>query len=129
VKTVSLKAFVEAFGRKYSEVLGIRLSGLGTGLRENRSCTLRLPCSGWAISAGRENATFVSWVVGSAHHVEFLMLGWEPLLLSTQSVIFLSLKTMLNNVGSALFLLNSATFLSVKSFALDVAGEGLSGFL
>jgi len=27
VKTVSLRAFVEAYGQKYSEMLGVRLSG------------------------------------------------------------------------------------------------------
>ncbi len=42
------------------------------------------------------------------------MLGFEPLCLSTQSVISLSVKTLLKHVGSVLFLLNSAWFLSVK---------------
>ena len=36
----------------------------------------------------------------------------EPLRLSTQSVISLSVKTLLNNVDFKLFLLNSAGFLS-----------------
>jgi hypothetical protein len=40
------------------------------------------------------------------------MLKPEPLCLSTQSVISLSVKTLLNNVGLKLFLLNSARFLS-----------------
>ena len=44
------------------------------------------------------------------------MLGFEALCLSTQSVISLSVKTLLKHVGSRLFLLNSAWFLSVKSF-------------
>jgi hypothetical protein len=44
------------------------------------------------------------------------MLLFEPLCLSTQVVISLSVKTMLNNVDSKLFLLNSAWFFSVKSF-------------
>jgi len=46
------------------------------------------------------------------------MLECESLCLSTQSVISLSVKTMLNNVGSALFLLNSARFLSVKTLPM-----------
>ena len=44
------------------------------------------------------------------------MLEFEALCLSTQSVISLSVKTLLNHVGSRLFLLNSARLLSVKSF-------------
>jgi len=44
------------------------------------------------------------------------MLSFEPLCLSAQSVISLSVKTLLKHVGSVLFLLNSACFLSVKSF-------------
>jgi hypothetical protein len=43
-------------------------------------------------------------------------LAREPLLLSTQTVISLSLKTMLNHVDFVLFLLKPAGFLSVKSF-------------
>jgi hypothetical protein len=45
-----------------------------------------------------------------------LMLTRESLCLSTQSVISLSLKTLLNNVVSALFLLNSAGLLSDEEF-------------
>jgi len=44
------------------------------------------------------------------------MLASEALCLSTQSVISLSVKTLLKHVGSVLFLLNSAWFLSVRSF-------------
>jgi hypothetical protein len=44
------------------------------------------------------------------------MLEFEPLCLSAQSVISLSLKTMLNHVGFRLLLLNSARLLSEKSF-------------
>jgi len=46
------------------------------------------------------------------------MLESEALCLSTQSVIFLSVKTLLKHVGSVLFLLNSARFLSDKSFGM-----------
>ena len=48
--------------------------------------------------------------------VEFLMLELAFLCLSAQSVISLSVKTLLKHVGSKLFLLNSAGFLSVKNF-------------
>ena len=46
------------------------------------------------------------------------MLGFEPLRLSTRSVISLSVKTLLKHVGLKLFLLNSAGFLSVESFGM-----------
>jgi len=42
------------------------------------------------------------------------MLACEPLCLSTQSVISLSVKTLLKHVGLEVFLLNSAGFLSDK---------------
>ena len=45
-----------------------------------------------------------------------LVLAWKPLCLSTQCAISLSLKTMLNNVVSALFLLNSTRLLSNEKF-------------
>ena len=44
--------------------------------------------------------------------VEFLMLGFEPLCLSTQSVISLRLKTMLKHGVFRVFLLNSERLLS-----------------
>jgi len=47
---------------------------------------------------------------------ERCMLACEALCLSAQSVISLRLKTLLKHVGSVLFLLNSAGFLSVKNF-------------
>ena len=47
-----------------------------------------------------------------------VVLGFEVLCLSAQSVISLSVKTLLKHVGSALFLLNSAWFLSVESFGM-----------
>jgi len=49
-------------------------------------------------------------------YVGFLVLKLESLCLSTQSVISLSLKTLLKHVGLKLFLLNFVRFLSVKSF-------------
>ena len=56
------------------------------------------------------------------NHVEEIreksMLVEELLLLSTQSVISLSLKTLLKHAGFTLFLLNPARFLSVKSFCM-----------
>jgi hypothetical protein len=61
------------------------------------------------------------------------MLGFEPFLLSIESVISLSLKTMLNNVDSALFLLNSARLLSDETLALFSGWRGcerqFAGFL
>ena len=53
------------------------------------------------------------------------MLACEPLCLSAQSVISLSVKTLLKHVGSVLFLLNSAGFLSVKSFGCWVSHVGV----
>jgi len=44
------------------------------------------------------------------------MFDSEPLCLSTQFVIFLSLKTLLKHVVSALFLLNSERLLSNEEF-------------
>jgi hypothetical protein len=49
------------------------------------------------------------------------MLDFEPLCLSAQPVISLSVKTMLKHVGSALFLLKSAVLLSVESFGCWVS--------
>jgi hypothetical protein len=43
-----------------------------------------------------------------------VVLGLEALCLSTQSVISLSVKTMLKHADSVFFLLNPAWFLSVK---------------
>jgi len=43
------------------------------------------------------------------------MLNFEALCLSAQSVIFLSVKTLLKHVGLKLFLLNSAGLLSVEA--------------
>jgi hypothetical protein len=63
-----------------------------------------------AVSLGRMQAA-------SRVHLEkqMDMLACEPLCLSTQFVIFLSVKSMLLHVGLKLFLLNSAWFLSVKT--------------
>jgi hypothetical protein len=63
-------------------------------------------------------------VLGKRGHVGFLMFVWEALCLSTQVVISLSVKTLLNNVVSVLFLLNSVWFLSVKSLARALSCDG-----
>jgi hypothetical protein len=47
-------------------------------------------------------------MLGKRAYVGFLMFVWDPLCLSAQSVISLSVKTLLKHVGSVLFLLNSA---------------------
>ncbi len=58
------------------------------------------------------------------------MLGFEALCLSTQSVISLSVKTMLNYVGFMLFLLNSARLLRVKSLGmLDFFGTDMGSWI
>jgi hypothetical protein len=51
------------------------------------------------------------------------MLEFESLCLSAQSVISLSVKTLLKHVGPVLFLLNSAWFLSVKTLPMGTKGK------
>jgi hypothetical protein len=53
------------------------------------------------------------------------MLAWEPLRLSAQVVISLSLKTLLKHVGLKLFLLNSARLLRLKT-SVWADGESMS---
>jgi hypothetical protein len=53
------------------------------------------------------------------------ILAREPLLLSTQSVISLSLKTMLNNVENRFFLLNSARPLSNQRLRRRISRLGI----
>jgi hypothetical protein len=65
------------------------------------------------------------WFEGSVREETWcgLMLCFEPLCLSTQVVISLSVKTLLNHVGSALFLLKSARLLSKSRHAEFLALE------
>ena len=56
-----------------------------------------------------------------------LMLAWEPLLLSTQCVIFLRLKTLLKHVGFGLFFTQFHEAFECKNPAIGSKGRSTLG--
>jgi len=85
---------------------------LGVGIS-----SIRMSCCPWYIAAFMGVQWFLcGFALKTFPRGCMVMLACEPLCLSTQSVISLSVKTLLKHVVSVLFLLNSARFLSVKSF-------------